>query len=223
MFPNKFSLAIASVAAIGFASVVSLAMAQSPAPSTAPSQASSQASSQDVSELGNNEGIYVDSKTFTIARGKAKNDPTPQLEKLGAKQMAPGAVIFRSGDKLYIVENMPEPTPQALKDFQDNLPSYMTAMKNFQDQWSNYMKDPRTTSASKNFQDQWADYMKNPDFASSAKNFQDQWSNYMNSGKNFQDQWASYMNGSKNFQDQWSNYMNATKDFQDNWAVGYMK
>ena len=167
-----------------------------------------------VGELASNEGIYVDAKTFKIARGKAKNDPTGQLAKLGAKEIAPGALIFRSGSKLYIIEGMPQPTPQAMKDLQDNYASYMTAVKTFQDQFPNYMND-------KNFQDQYANYMKDPKFAEATKGFQDQWASYMN-GKSFQDNWASYMNN-KNFQDDWKSYMNAKKEFQDNWATGYMK
>src|SRR5262249_15913346 len=57
--------------------------------------------------LGNNEDIYVDNKDFKIAEGKAKGDPTAQLSKSGAKQVSGGAIIFRSGDKLYIVDGRP--------------------------------------------------------------------------------------------------------------------
>ena len=57
--------------------------------------------------LGSSEGIYVDTKNFKIAEGKAKGDPAAQLAKSGAKQVAEGAIIFRSGDKLYIVDGRP--------------------------------------------------------------------------------------------------------------------
>src|SRR6478736_9334497 len=107
-----------------------------------------------IGELVNNEGIFVDGKTFDIARGKAKGDPAAQIAKLGAKEVGPGAIIFRYGDKLYMVEGTPEAAPQAMKNFQDNWAvSYMKSMKDFQDNWA--------TSYMKNFQDNWnVSYMK---------------------------------------------------------------
>jgi hypothetical protein len=57
--------------------------------------------------LGSNEGIYVDTKNFKIAEGKAKGDTATLLAKSGAKQVADGAIIFRSGGKLYIVDGKP--------------------------------------------------------------------------------------------------------------------
>ena len=42
----------------------------------------------------NNEGIFVDGKTFKIARGKAKGEPSAQIARLGAKEVGPGAIIF---------------------------------------------------------------------------------------------------------------------------------
>src|SRR5271166_5584292 len=78
-----------------------------------------QSPSQDViGELANNEGIFVDGKTFKIARGKAKGDPSAQIAKMGAKEVGPGAIIFRYNDKLYMVEGTPPLPPQAMKDFQ---------------------------------------------------------------------------------------------------------
>ena len=58
-------------------------------------------------DLANNEGIFVDKNTFKIARGMAKGDPTAQITKLGARPASDGAIIFRSGDKLYIVDAVP--------------------------------------------------------------------------------------------------------------------
>ena len=40
-----------------------------------------------IGELANNEGIFVDGKTFKIARGKAKGDPAAQIAKMGAKEV----------------------------------------------------------------------------------------------------------------------------------------
>ena len=96
-----------------------------------------------IGELANNEGIFVDGKTFKIARGKAKGDPAAQIAKLGAKEVGPGAIVFRYNDKLYMVEGTPAPAPQAMKNFQDNWNvSYMKGMKDFQDNFAvSYMKD----------------------------------------------------------------------------------
>jgi hypothetical protein len=161
-----------------------------------------------IGELANNEGIFVDGNTFKIARGKAKGDPSAQIAKMGAKEVGPGAIVFRYNDKLYMVEGTPPLPPQAMKDFQDNWNvSYMKAMKDFQDNWNvSYMKD---------FQSNWN--------VSYAKDFQDNWNvSYMKAMKDFQDNWnVSYM---KDFQSNWNvSYMRTVKDFQDNWATSYMK
>ncbi len=181
-----------------------------------------QAPAQDViGELANNQGIFVDAKTFKIAKGTAKGDPAAQIAKLGAKEVGPGAIVFRYNDKLYMVEGTPTPAPQAMKTFQDNWNvSYMKAMKDFQDNWTNsYMKD---------FQNNWnVSYMKDPGtgeaYAKALKEFQDKWNvSYMKALNDFQDNWnTSYM---KNFQDNWNtSYMKSVKDFQDNWSTSYMK
>ena len=60
-----------------------------------------------IGELANNEGLYVDLKAFKIAKGAAKGDPSTQIAKMGAREVADGAIIFRSGDKLYIVDGKP--------------------------------------------------------------------------------------------------------------------
>jgi hypothetical protein len=57
--------------------------------------------------LANNEGIYVDTGQFRIAKGSAKGDPAAQIQKAGAREVADGAIIFRSGNKLYIVDGAP--------------------------------------------------------------------------------------------------------------------
>jgi hypothetical protein len=60
-----------------------------------------------IGQLANNEGIYVDLKAFKIAKGAAKGDPSTQIAKMGAREIADGAIIFRFGDKLYIVDGKP--------------------------------------------------------------------------------------------------------------------
>src|SRR5262249_41964037 len=82
---------ISSIAAVvGIASIVSsLAVAQS---QTLPP-----------ATIAGNDSIYIDGKTFAITPGRAKGDTSAQIEALGARDLGPGAIIFRSGEKLYIV------------------------------------------------------------------------------------------------------------------------
>lgn len=179
-----------------------------------------QANADVVGELSSNEGIFVDGKTFKIAKGKAKGDPMAKLTALGAKEVGPGAIIFRQGDKLFIVEAATSPAPQAMKSFQDEWAnSYMKAFKEFQDHWAvSYMK---TAQAAPGVSAK--DITGMDSYKQAMKNFQDEWAvSYMNAMKNFQDQWAvGYM---KNFQDHWAvSYMNSVKNFQDTFATMYMK
>ena len=60
-----------------------------------------------VGQLASNEGIYVDAKAFKINKGTAKGDPAEQIKKAGAREVSDGAIIFRSGEKLYIVDGKP--------------------------------------------------------------------------------------------------------------------
>jgi hypothetical protein len=60
-----------------------------------------------IDDLASNEGIFVDKGTFKVMRGMAKTDPTAQIMKLGARPVDQGAIIFRSGDQLYIVDAVP--------------------------------------------------------------------------------------------------------------------
>ena len=62
---------------------------------------------QTLAYLASNEGIYVDMKEFKINKGVAKGDPQAQIAKSGAREVSDGAIIFRSGDKLYIVDSRP--------------------------------------------------------------------------------------------------------------------
>jgi|SRR5579871_2218996 len=49
-----------------------------------------------------NNGIFIDGKTFQIVPGKGNGDVANRLSTMGAREIGPGAIIFRSGDKLYI-------------------------------------------------------------------------------------------------------------------------
>jgi hypothetical protein len=62
-----------------------------------------------VGQLASNEGLYVDVKEFKINKGTAKGDPSAQIVKSGAREVSEGAIIFRSGGKLYIVDGRPAP------------------------------------------------------------------------------------------------------------------
>lgn len=55
-------------------------------------------------QLGNNEAIVVDLKSFNIAKGGAKGDSSSHIAKLKAREEAEGAMIFRNDNKLYIVD-----------------------------------------------------------------------------------------------------------------------
>jgi len=92
MSPSKLSLLAIACASIGLAIGVSrLATAAAPP----------------IDDLATNEGIFVDKGTFKVMRGMAKTDPTAQIMKLGARPVDQGAIIFRSGDQLYIVDAVP--------------------------------------------------------------------------------------------------------------------
>jgi hypothetical protein len=127
---SRNTVLVMGFAAIGLASgAATLGIAQVP--------------SQDViSALSNNQGIFVDKASFNVVKGNsAKNDPAVSLAKMGAREILAGAIIFRSGDKLYIVDGTPpaDASPQAMKDFQTNWNT--SYMKNFQDTWNtSYIK-----------------------------------------------------------------------------------
>jgi len=67
-----------------------------------------------VGQLASNDGIYVDVKEFKIAKGTAKDGAAvqAQITKLGAREVKDGAIIFRAGDKLYLVDRHPSAPTQ---------------------------------------------------------------------------------------------------------------
>src|SRR5262245_21248833 len=68
------------------------------------SAASSMARTQDALSIANNDSIYIDGNTFKLTPGKAKGDVAARIRQLGARELGPGAIVFRVSDKLYIVE-----------------------------------------------------------------------------------------------------------------------
>ena len=84
--PKSRSAVIVAAAAL-MAGVSTVAMAQS----------------QDAAHtIANNGSLFIDGRKFTIASGSSERDISAQIETLGAKQLGSSAIIFRSGDKLYI-------------------------------------------------------------------------------------------------------------------------
>jgi hypothetical protein len=54
--------------------------------------------------IPDNDSVYVDAKSFQVVPGKGKGDAGAQIKDLGARELGPGAIIIRSGSKLYIAE-----------------------------------------------------------------------------------------------------------------------
>jgi hypothetical protein len=82
---------IAVVAAVTFSSAATIVVAET----------------KDALGLADNDSVYIDAKSFTIVPGKAKADTSALIKKLDARNLGPGAIVFRSGDKLYIADAAP--------------------------------------------------------------------------------------------------------------------
>src|SRR5262245_43611728 len=96
----RYATTVSLVLLVGLASGgPHAAMAQSPAPPDT---------------IADNDGIFIDGKAFSVTPGKAKMDASAVVRKFGARELGPGAIVFRSGRKLYIID-----TPLRLPD--DNL------------------------------------------------------------------------------------------------------
>ena len=74
--------------------------------------------------IANNDSIYIDGKNFTVTPGRAKGDAAVQIKALGARDLGPGAIVFRSREKLYIVSS-PLVLPDAHNQAGNN--GYVTA------------------------------------------------------------------------------------------------
>jgi hypothetical protein len=82
-----------------------------------------QGSSQVIGDLADKEAMYVDLKEFKIHKGRVGAKAASQLGIVDAREVSEGAVIVRSGAKLYLVDTKPrDSTPQAMKDFWDSIP-----------------------------------------------------------------------------------------------------
>jgi hypothetical protein len=54
--------------------------------------------------IPDNDSVYIDAKSFQVIPGKGKGDAGAQIKDLAARELGPGAIIIRSGNKLYIAE-----------------------------------------------------------------------------------------------------------------------
>ena len=91
--------------------------------------------------LDSNQGILVDKNNFNVIKGTSSGDALAAMAKLNPQEVSAAAIVFRHGDKIYMVDGTPpaDATPQAMKDFQSNW--NVSYMKNFQDNWNvSYMK-----------------------------------------------------------------------------------
>src|SRR5258705_13247621 len=55
-------------------------------------------------KIENNDSVYIDAQAFKVMPGRANGDVATQIKSLGARELGQGAIVFRSGDKLYIVD-----------------------------------------------------------------------------------------------------------------------
>jgi hypothetical protein len=53
--------------------------------------------------IADHDSIFIDGQTFKITPGTAKPDTVDRIKALGARELGPSAIIFRSGEKLYIM------------------------------------------------------------------------------------------------------------------------
>lgn len=68
-----------------------------------PNDATAQ-SQETPSAIAEGDAIYVDGTNFRITSGKAKADVSAVIKRSGARDLGPGAIVFRSGGRLYIVD-----------------------------------------------------------------------------------------------------------------------
>jgi hypothetical protein len=90
------SKSLKAIAVLFGALVVSVTIAPAPA--------------QNFGTIADKDGLFIDGKNFQIVPGKARDDLGNRLTALGAREIGPGAIIFRSGDRLYIA-GAPTGTP----------------------------------------------------------------------------------------------------------------
>jgi hypothetical protein len=105
---SKSNLLILGAAAIGLASTAGFAVGQQfglsgPGSQLGMPQYMRGGTPTALAALGNNQGIYVEKDTFQINMGSGEATPE-HIARMKAQEVSHGAIIFRSGDKLYLVD-----------------------------------------------------------------------------------------------------------------------
>jgi hypothetical protein len=54
--------------------------------------------------LAEGDGVFVDGRSFEILHGNSRSETGDLVKALGAREIGPGAIIFRTGHRLYIVD-----------------------------------------------------------------------------------------------------------------------
>ena len=77
--------------------------------------ASGVAAAQSLS-IANNDGVFVDRNSFKVVPGKATGNASALIDELDARDLGPGTIIFRSRNRLYLVD---APTVQGARPGSD--------------------------------------------------------------------------------------------------------
>ena len=64
---------------------------------------------QNPSRLADRDGIFIDGRNFEVVQGKSPGDARLLVDVLGAREIGPAAIVFRAGDKIYIVDALAGP------------------------------------------------------------------------------------------------------------------
>src|SRR5580704_7603524 len=59
--------------------------------------------------IANDDALFVDGMTFKVTPGKPKDDGASRINTSDAQELPQGMIIFRSGEKLYLVDAPPRP------------------------------------------------------------------------------------------------------------------
>jgi hypothetical protein len=55
------------------------------------------------SSIADQESVFIDGQTFCVVPGRAKPDAAATIKDLGGRDLGPGVIVYRSGDRLYIL------------------------------------------------------------------------------------------------------------------------
>ena len=66
--------------------------------------------------IADSDSIFVDGNSFEVVPGKGKGNASALIDELNARDLGPGTIIFRSGNRLYLVDT---PTVQGARPGSD--------------------------------------------------------------------------------------------------------